>query len=242
MHVESNNKQVEILCILICACNEEAHITEVVRSALAQNPACVIVVDDGSTDRTAELAETAGAHVLSNAENQGKGAALQRGFEWVYGKDFDAVIVLDGDGQHNPVEIPRFLDTYERTGIPVLIGNRMADTSRMSSGSRTTVRLLAWLLNRLTRIYVPDPPCGYRFYRTDILPFIMSTECRFACEFDILIHAALRRIRVGSVRISTIPRKRRFRRCYPIRDIIHLTRTILEHFPASRYDPQLKAD
>lgn len=225
-----NSRSVERLCILICAFNESKRIGDVVASSLAQNPFKVIVVDDGSCDGTAEVAQKAGAHVLRNTVNVGKGASLRMGFEAVQELGGDAVVVVDGDGQHDPREIPKFLDAYKRTGIPVLVGNRMSDTTGMPCIRRWTNRAMAWILNRLVKIYVADPPCGYRFYRADVLPFIMSNEKRFAFEFDVLVHAALRKIRIDSVRISTIYNRRRRSHVAPIRDAWLLFRVVRHHF------------
>ncbi len=233
----SNNsaKKIESFCVLVCAHNEAEHIEAVVRTAREQGPCQVVVVDDGSTDQTAELAEQAGAYVLRNPENLGKGASLQRGFKLVRGRNCDAVVVVDGDGQHDPREISRFLDAYRRTHIPILVGNRMADTTGMPFMRKWTNRFMCRILNHLTKLYVPDPPCGFRFYRTDILPFIMSDEKRFAFEFDILIHAALRHIRIDSVRVSTIYHSgKRRSHVAPLRDAWLLLRSIQEHFPISK--------
>ena len=233
----SNNpaKKIETFCVLVCAHNEAEHIEAVVRAALEQAPCQVVVVDDGSTDQTAAIAGQAGAYVLRNPENLGKGASLRRGFELVCGRDCDAVVVVDGDGQHDPREISRFFDTYRRTHIPILIGNRMADTSGMPFMRKSTNRFMSWVLNRLTKLYVADPPCGFRFYRADILPYIMSDEKGFAFEFDILIHAALRHIRVDSVRISTIYHSGKSRsHIAPLRDAWLLLQSIQEHFPIGK--------
>jgi glycosyltransferase involved in cell wall biosynthesis len=230
----NNTKKVESFCVLICAHNEAGRIEAVVRTALEQTPCSVVVIDDGSTDATAELAEKAGAFVLRNSENQGKGASLKRGFKLVQERKCDAVIVVDGDGQHDPGEVNRFLDAYERTKIPILVGNRMTDTRGMPFVRKWTNRFMCLVLNRLTKIYVADPPCGFRFYRADVLPFIMSNEKRFAFEFDVLIHAALRHIRVDSVRISTIYHEGRHSQVAPFRDAWLLFRTVLGHFSDRR--------
>jgi glycosyltransferase involved in cell wall biosynthesis len=237
----NNTKKIENFCVLICAHNEAGFIERVVRTALEQTPCKVVVVDDGSTDRTAELAEQAGAYVLRNPENLGKGVSLKRGFELVRERNCDAVVVVDGDGQHDPCEIQRFLDAYERTKIPILVGNRMADTAGMPFVRKWTNRFMCWVLNRLTKMYVADPPCGFRFYRTDVLPFIMSDEKRFAFEFDILIHAALRNIRVDSVRVSTIYHDQRHSQVAPMRDAWLLLRTVLDHYPRGRRAPRRAA-
>lgn len=234
MNHDDSTKTIHSVAVLICAFNEAATIEEVVRTALEQQPRIVVVVDDGSNDNTSGLAKAAGARVVRNPQNLGKGASLKRGFEVVLENHCDAIVVVDGDGEHDPRYIGRFLDAYERTKIPILIGNRMADTTGMPIIQRWTNHFLCWILNRLMKIYVADPPCGFRFYRADVLPFIISDERRFAFEFDILIHAALRRIRVDSVRINAPHNKRRRSHESPIRDTWLLIRTVLHHYPDRR--------
>lgn len=231
---EISTRKINTFCVLICAFNEASHIKNVVGGVLAQRPDRVIVVDDGSTDNTAVLAEQAGAHVIRNDVNQGKGAALKTGFDEVLSLGYEAVVVVDGDGQHCPSEIHRFLEAYTRTGIPILIGNRMADMRGMPLIRRQTNRTMAWILNRLVKIYIPDPPCGFRFYRADVLPFIMSGESRFAFEFDVLVHAALRRIRIDSVRVSTIYNHRKRSHVAPLRDAFLFLCVVRHHFLTSR--------
>ncbi len=234
--MENSTKKVDTFCVLICAFNEAGHIEQVVKAALAQGPLKVVVVDDGSVDDTALIAQKAGALVLRNDQNRGKGASLTLGFQETKTLGCDAVIVLDGDGQHDPEEIPHFIDAYNRTGIPMLIGNRMSNTRGMPLIRQWTNRFMAWVLNRLVKIYVADPPCGYRFYRADIIPFILSSEARFAFEFDVLVHAALRHIRIDSVRISTLYNRGRRSHVAPIRDAWLLFKVVLYHGFENRHD------
>jgi len=190
-------------CILIPAFREENNIADVVRVALKYCDE-VLVVDDGSRDKTAQRADQAGALVLRHETNRGKGVALNTGFRAVRERGCDVVITLDADGQHDPVEIPKFMEAYERTGIPVLIGNRMAEQAEMPLIRRLTNRYMSWVLSREMGQYVPDTQCGYRLYRCDIIPYVSAGAERFAAESEILLHIAARGIRMDSVRIRTI--------------------------------------
>ncbi len=225
-----NTKKIESFGVLICAFNEEKHIEQVVRTTWDQKPDHVVVVDDSSFDATVTLAEGAGAKVLRSSENKGKGEGLRRGFKYLRELGCDAVIVLDGDGQHDPSEIGRFLDAYNRTQIPILVGNRMAVPLDMSLLRRRVNILMSWILNRLVKVYVADPTCGFRFYRSDVLPFIMSDLPRCAFEFDILVHAAIRHVRIDTVRVSTIYTRKRRNYIVPVRNAWWILRIVRHHF------------
>jgi len=190
-------------CVVIPAYCEQRMIRDVVQHVLKfVQP--VIVVDDGSPDRTAEEAAAAGAVVVRHAINMGKGVALNTGFNYARQNRFDYLITLDADGQHDPADIPRFVEAYERTGIPVLIGNRMGALTNMPLVRKWTNRYMSWLLSRAMKQYVPDTQCGFRLYRCDVLPFIEAQATRFAAESEILLHIASRGIRMDSVPITVI--------------------------------------
>lgn len=191
------------VAVVIPAYREEKHIGEVVRAVRAEgfDP---IVVDDGSDDRTAEAAEQAGAAVIRHERNLGKGLALHNGFEYARTHGYEAVVTVDADGQHRPDEIRRFVEEYVRSGTPVLIGNRMADTRDMPRIRRWTNRLMSWWLSRLMGQRVPDTQCGFRLYRCDIIPYIGAGSERFAAESEVLLHLAARGIRMGAVPVSTV--------------------------------------
>ncbi len=195
----------ERFCVVIPAYCEEKRIADVVRGAL-KHVKDVLVVDDGSKDRTAEEARGAGAVVVVHEVNKGKGAALNTGFEHARAHGYDAVIVLDGDGQHDPGDIPQFIEAYARTGIPVLIGNRMWDKAHMPLVRRMTNAFMSWLLSEQIGQYVPDTQCGYRLYRLDIIPFVPTEAARFAAESEIILHIASRGLRMDAVPIRAIYR------------------------------------
>lgn len=190
-------------CVLIPAFEEERSIAEVVRSALQYCPQ-VIVVDDGSSDKTAWEADQAGAIVHRHETNRGKGTALQTGFAIARARECDAVITMDADGQHKPEEIPRFMEAYERTRIPVLVGNRMANPAGMPLVRRLTNRFMSYMLSRTMKQYIPDTQCGFRLFASDLTPFIPTESAGFAAESEILLYVARRGIRMDSVRVSTV--------------------------------------
>ncbi|MDD5679331.1 MAG: glycosyltransferase family 2 protein [Kiritimatiellae bacterium] len=190
-------------CVVIPAYREQRMIRDVVQR-VRKYVQPVIVVDDGSTDRTADEAADADAVVIRHTVNMGKGVALNTGFNYARQNRFDYLITLDADGQHDPADIPRFIEAYERTGIPVLIGNRMGALSNMPQIRKWTNRYMSWLLSRAMNQYVPDTQCGFRLYRCDVLPFIEAQATRFAAESEILLHIASRGIRMDSVPITVI--------------------------------------
>jgi glycosyltransferase involved in cell wall biosynthesis len=214
---EPGRRQVKC-CAIVPAYREAARIGGVVAGVL-RHVRDVIVVDDGSGDETAAAAGKAGALVVQHPRNMGKGAALNTGFETARGRGFDVMITLDADGQHGPDEIPRFIEAYVRTGIPVLIGNRMWDTARMPLVRRLTNRFMSWLLSREMGQYVADTQCGFRLYRGDVIPFVSAESQRFAAESEILLHIAARGIRMDSVPISTIYRDEKSK-INPLRDAL----------------------
>ena len=189
--------------VVLPAYGEEKRLGPVVAALRAQSVP-VLVVDDGSPDRTAAVAEEHGALVLRHHANQGKGAALDTGFQYARQHGYDAVITMDSDGQHDPAEVPKFIEAYARTGIPVLVGSRMADVAAMPLVRKWTNLFMSWLLSRLMKQYLPDTQCGFRLYRCDLLPLVAASSGRFAAESEILLRLAHRGVRMDSVRIRTI--------------------------------------
>ena len=232
MAIIEQRREVEKGAILIPAFCEERTVADVVTQARICVPD-VIVVDDASTDETAARAEAAGALVIRRKVNHGKGAALTEGFRYILAQGFDAVIALDADGFHDPSEISKFLETYYRTHLPVLIGNRMADVRRVPVVRRWTIRMMSFWLDRLLGVYVPDPPCGFRFYRCDVLPFLLEEESSLPSEFETLLNIASRRIRVGSVRVTKLP-KRHKSLIAPFRDLIRFARALRKYYKKIR--------
>lgn len=195
-------------CVVIPAYGEAGRIGAVVRGVRALG-LDVVVVDDGSTDGTAAEAEAAGATVLQHGGNRGKGAALQTAFQFIRTRGYAAVITMDGDGQHDPADVPVLLRVAQATGVPVVCGNRLADTATMPPVRRWTNHLMSWLLGRLLRQQVPDTQCGFRYYRLDVLPARPPASQRFAAESELLLDLATRGVPIVSAPVRTIYRDER---------------------------------
>ena len=169
--------------VVVPAFNEAGRIGVVVRGARAHLP--VLVVDDGSTDDTAAEGEAAGASVVSQRPNQGKGAALRAGFRWALEQGFDAVITLDGDGQHDPAAIPAFLAARTLAGDALVIGCR--DFRRMPLSRRLANslggRAFSWAVGR----DIPDNQSGYRLIDRHLMGALLaSRETGFAFEVEMI--------------------------------------------------------
>ena len=193
------------VCVLIPAFKEERRIGAVVREVLDYCPD-VVVIDDGSPDDTAKAAAEAGAAVLEHVHNQGKGAALQTGFDHARAQGCDLAITMDADGQHAPSDIPAFLQAYERTHSPVLVGNRMNNVATMPPLRRFVNRFMSDLLSRVMGQHVPDSQCGFRLYHRSAFPEgpYDAHSKRFAAESEILLRLALQGRKIGAVAIQTI--------------------------------------
>ncbi len=218
--------------VVIPAYHAEKTIEPLVREASARVQS-VIVVDDGSADETAPRAEAAGAVVLRHARNQGKGAALQTGFSHILASPLRVAITMDADGQHAPEEIDRFLEAYQRTGIPVLLGNRMAHNEQMPSVRRWTNRLMSRLISREMHHYVPDTQCGFRLFHRQVLPFLRTESDRFAAETEMLLHLADRGFRIDFVRVATVYRPELKSHIRPVRDTYQFI-LMLRHYRRAR--------
>ncbi len=194
---------------LVPGYEEGPRIGAVVGATLRHLP--VLVVDDGSTDDTAAIAEAAGAEVIRQSPNQGKGAALRAGFQHALDAGYDAVLTLDADGQHDPDEIPRFIAAFGASGVPgasgprpeLIIGRR--DFSRMPAVRRLSntvgTAAFSWAVGR----QVPDNQSGYRLLGRRLMTAMLdSHETGFEFEVEMIAVCIRSGWTLGWVPISTI--------------------------------------
>lgn len=180
----------------------------------------VVVVDDGSKDETEKLAGQAGAIILKHRKNEGKGAALRNGFNYIVSDaTCDAVVTLDSDGQHNPNSIPDFINkAAEDEKIGVVVGDRMGNAAGMPLTRILTNKFMSWTISKICRQNIPDTQCGFRLVRRKVLEKIKLRTTNFEIESETLIRASRLGYKIVSIPIQSIYDKKVSSRINPIFD------------------------
>jgi glycosyltransferase involved in cell wall biosynthesis len=174
------------VCVLIAAFNEEATVAAVVAGA-RRYIRDVVVVDDGSADRTAERAAAAGAVVINHEANRGKGTAVRTGLAHVLAGPWTHVLLLDGDLQHNPEDIPKLVAAGERSGCDLVIAERAFAKGAMPTARFYSNSIGSWILSRFIGTEITDSQCGFRLVRTDCLRPLTLTATKYEIETEMLI-------------------------------------------------------
>jgi len=199
---ETSHKRI---LIVIPAFNEENSIGEVIQNAKAIYPE-ILVYDDGSIDNTSSIAENNGAIVIRNSRNRGYGRALRTLFEHALKMNFDIVVTIDSDGQHDPHQIPRLIQPIVENKADMVIGSRFLtndDETNVpryrSIGIRTITKFTqAGCFDRIT-----DATSGFRAYSVNSLSKLNLTENGMAISTEILLKASEKNFRMFEVPITT---------------------------------------
>ncbi len=192
------------MCAIPCL-NEEVAIGSIVLRAL-RHVDQVLVIDDGSTDRTAEVARMAGATVISHSDNLGKGAAYRTFWKYARDNGFDALVTLDGDGQHDPDEIPLLLQKL-KADYDFVIGARWGETTQMPLWRKVGKRVLDYSTALASRGQgaggpkLTDSQSGFRAYTRTALMKIEPNHSGFSVESQLLMDAHEEALRIGETRI-----------------------------------------
>ena len=184
----------EIITI-IPSYNEEKTIKGIVHQAL--NYSDVLVVDDGSTDHTSKLAVEAGARIIKHDINLGKGAAIKTGLAKVLNDDYKVIILMDGDGQHNPECIPFLASGIGKTGM--VICSRFTDGPPlgMTLMRRLSKKLTTKIIKSITGYQITDSQCGFRAFSSDIAHFFLNIPYNdYTYESEIIYQASQKGIMI----------------------------------------------
>ena len=187
----------------IPAYNEERMISKVVKD-VQKYVDKVVVCDDGSTDKTSENANSAGADVIKLERNKGKGAAMRSLFDYAKKENADIVVTIDGDGQFLPEEIPKLIKPIMNNQVDIVIGYRFDDKDEMPGYRRVGNKLLDKVSNLATEFPYRDTQSGFRTYSKKAIESINITTNGFGADSDILIDASQKGLRISEEKITVL--------------------------------------
>lgn len=150
----------------------------------------VLVIDDGSTDDTAEVAELAGATVVSHSRNRGKGTAIKTAFTWARNNGFEALVLLDGDGQHNPVDIPAVLAPIIISTADMVVGSRFLTTNKIPMYRRFGQQVLTFVTNLGSKTKLTDSQSGFRAFSSKAIEIMTFNESGLSIESEMQLVAS----------------------------------------------------
>ncbi len=191
------------ICVVIPAYNAAETIQNVVSNAKKHVP-LVMVADDCSVDETARLAAEAGAEVITIDKNRGKGHALKRLFQQAIDHGCDAAISIDADSQHDPEEIPLFLEAHQRHPDAIILGSRMEEKEKIPRARYNSMYIARFFISLAANQYIQDTQCGFRLYPLSLLKGLPLTTERYVTETEILIKAGDIGARIRSVKVKAI--------------------------------------
>ncbi len=191
--------------IIVPAYNTEASIEQVLLQ-LSQYVSLkdVIVINDGSTDNTANIIRKTDAILLEHPHNKGKGAALKTAFQYILNSDYEAVITIDADLQHNPISIPNFIKVWQEDKADIIIGNRMDNITSMPLIRCLSNRISSFFVSWRAKAKILDSQSGYRLITRRVLEKIKLEYDGYMLETELLIKAGLEGFKFASVPIETI--------------------------------------
>ncbi|OPX93192.1 MAG: Undecaprenyl-phosphate mannosyltransferase [Syntrophorhabdus sp. PtaB.Bin006] len=163
--------------VIIPAFNEEGSIEQVVENVRNHLPQSdIVVINDGSKDRTSEKALSCGAKVLDLPFNLGIGGAMQTGYKYAHMKGYDVAIQVDGDGQHDPKEIEKLVNALEEQNLDMVIGSRFVERSeyRVSKARRIGIVILSRVISMIVGYEVTDPTSGFRAVNRKVIELFSS--------------------------------------------------------------------
>lgn len=207
--------------IVIPIYNEAATIGDVVRGAARHGD--VLVIDDGSTDGAGDVAAAAGADVIRIEPRGGKGAALTRGLAEARGRDAQRVLTMDGDGQHDPDDIPKLLAAAARTPDALVIGGRLGpigerEPGAIPPGRVAAMRVAGFFIDWLTGAPISDTQSGFRVYPAAVIDDVRPRRGGFVLESEMLVESAARGWPIVEVPVTAIHFAERESRFRPVRD------------------------
>ena len=219
-----SNVKEPFIVVGIPAYNEEKYIAKVVLKA-KKHANEVIVVNDGSTDMTAEIARALGATVINHPKNLGYGAALRTIFLEARKRDPDILVILDADDQHNPDEITKLIKPIIKGEADIVIGSRFLGKTQQPLWRKIGVKIITWLTKRTHKLpkSITDTQSGYRAYNRKAIELITPEDTDMGASIDILHQAIKHHLKITEVPITI----RYHKEASTQNPVLHATRVIM---------------
>lgn len=216
-------------CILIPSYNAEKSLAAVAAESLVHGVP-VVIVDDGSTDGTYQVASSLPVALLRHSHNMGKGRALRTGFAWALEQGFDAVITLDADGQHDVSAAARLYDSAVHMQCDLLIASRHTQFESMAGLRASWNRFGVWCMRKRTGFEITDSQSGFRYYSSELLKSVTLLAEGYDLEMEILMKAWKGGFRVSSLPVSArVADGRSTSHFRPVRDTWNICKIFLRH-------------
>lgn len=197
--------------IIIPALNEGKHIFDVITRIQTLYPEFdIVVINDGSSDNTADEVQRSGAVLLNHVFNMGYGTAIQTGYKFAMQQGYDYLIQIDGDGQHNPGCIQKIYHELLQDNADLILGSRFAGELKYTPGlaRRIGMTLFRWIVNRITRLELSDITTGFQGMNRRVLrEFIQDTFPFDYPDADVIVMAHKKGIRIKEVPVTVYPNK-----------------------------------
>ncbi len=190
----------------------------------------VLVVDDGSWDGSASAAQAQGCRVLALERNFGKGYAVRHGLQHLLGvPDWQTLILMDSDGQHDPAEIPRFLQAHHDLEADIVVGNRMLARGDMPWVRWQTNRFMSDCISRMAGQSIADSQCGYRSLKRKVVQRLSLSCDRFELESELLIQAGREGFRIASLPVKSMYPQGGSSHIRPLADTVRFLKLLVKY-------------
>lgn len=191
--------------VIIPAYNASLTISELIEKVSKYiDKSNIVVIDDGSKDETFAIAQTGGAVVLKHERNKGKGEALKTGFKYAFEKNYEAILTIDADLQHDPCSIKDFLHRANEDFDGILIGTRDIKLRKMPFARWLTNNLTSVVLSILSGQTIRDSQSGYRLISTQVLKKVKLKSKKYDLESEILVKAGRKGFKIDAIPTKTI--------------------------------------
>ena len=223
----------EKILVIIPAYNEVGSVGKVVEEVHTYFPqAEVLVVNDGSTDLTSEIAKSKGAIVLNLPFNLGIGGAMQAGYQYAYEKGYDIAIQVDADGQHDPKEIPKLLHALTEKKVDMVIGSRFLGDSEFKSSMmrRIGISIFSRVISTIAKQKITDPTSGFRAVNRKAIQLFASNYPQDYPEPEAVVLLHQCRLKMGEIQVGMSKRYSGESSITKIRSVYYMVKVLLAIF------------